>query len=1485
MRKLNVRLVLILFAITVLVSGGVHFAHELQVGRTARFLLTLADRDEADNKPGDAANSLARYVHLVPEDTDALARLGRAQVKLGHFMGAFATLEQVLRREPEREEERRDIVTAAMRIGRFTDAREHLQQHILKNHPDDAVSLDLLGQCQAGLGEYREAAATFEDVLAARPESVETYARLAELLRGRLERPADADAIMDRLVEHNGSSHQAWLLRARYRTQVRALGKANAEDAGRLIALAADDARKAVELAPDDLESLLLAAYLVRRKAPLSPEQKAANQANGEDQPVARAEATGGEVAANAGASADDEARGYLETGLKAHPDQPALYRALADLEYECGRRDAALEVARRGLQELDGDPGLLWTLAELLILDKQFDEADKTIAQLQKNNAAGAPADYLAARLLIARGKLAEASNLLARLQPKLIDWPELAKQADVWSGRCYDQLERVDDQLSAFRRAVEADGNWAPARLGLAGALLKIGRFDEAVEECRLAASADGFPAEGLISLARMMIVQRLRVPAAQRDWRQVEQVLELAATQLPDSLDVPELRAEMLLAQDKTDEARACLAESGERHPDEVRVWLSRAALEQRLGEWKAAEALLAKAEEQVGDSIDMRIGRIRFLVQRPGEGAAPAIAALAEGLDEFDKPGQARLCTVLAFTLRAVGEKDKAVELAKRANGLDPDNLPARLFLFDYAMETQDAASMEELIAEIRRIEGPEGGPLSRYGDALRLVIGAKADDTESLEWARRQLTEARLQRPAWARLPLLEAQIEELRGNTAGAIDFYRQAVDLGLRQPATVQRLVALLFAQRRFAEADQALRKLDDQQTPFTTELGRLASKVSLQVEDFTRAIDMARKTCVTSTNSADHVWLGQLAGALARGARTEAAEREKLNEEADTALRRAVELAPTEPEVWVALVQHLVRTEQTADADEALTKAVEKIAENDRPLVLAECYLSMGRRDEAAEQFGLALKARPDDVLTLRRASEFHLSRGAFAEGEPLLRRLMEPELKASDADVAFARRGLALVLAADKSYQKLQVAIALLDENLEKNPLSIEDRKDKALLLARSPALADRQLARSTLVDVLRQAMTDNSSRLLLAQLYAASGDVAQARRQFQTLLAEAGDNPAYIASYIRILLTGTEIGEAELWLAKLEELQPASLETKELRARLLVANGDAQAAIDMLKALRSDDSDDANAKKNPPPGPERIALLMEGLASSVARRDAASATSPSGGNVAGPRSTPETKSSEQRNLLLAAAEELLREAAGEGSRGRAALAAFLGRHGRPADALKLWLEFFEGEDYETAASGCSLLAATQQLNAEQLAEVERRLVKAKDAHPESLGVLSALALIYDAQVRYDQAVATYRGILAKDRDNVVALNNLALNLALRNQPGSDALKLIDRALAARGPAATLLDTRGTVYLAMGKADKAIADLEEAVAQEPAASYYFHLARAHLLRGDRQAAAAAVERAKQTGLREESLHLLERGDYRKVLDSVSS
>ncbi|MGH7138892.1 MAG: tetratricopeptide repeat protein, partial [Pirellulales bacterium] len=365
--------------------------------------------------------------------------------------------------------------------------------------------------------------------------------------------------------------------------------------------------------------------------------------------------------------------------------------------------------------------------------------------------------------------------------------------------------------------------------------------------------------------------------------------------------------------------------------------------------------------------------------------------------------------------------------------------------------------------------------------------------------------------------------------------------------------------------------------------------------------------------------------------------------------------------------------------------------------IAPDELPLVLAECYQSMRRQDAALEQFQLALKAKPDDLLTLRRAAEFHLKRGAYGEAEPLLQRLLDPESKAQAADRAFGRRGLALVMATNKPYKELQQAIALLDENLKDDPASLEDRKNKALLLARSPAQGDRREAIAALEDLLRQATNDNAARLLLAQLHLAARDVSQARRQFQTLLAEASDNPIYISNYVRLLLRGSEIEEADLWVGKLEDLQPTAIETKELRARLLVAKGDAQGAVDLLVGLLAEPDgppgetkDSAVSKRRV--SPERVALVLESLAGVAARTGSPQAESAGGEPDDKSPSPLDAQVNEQSKILLSAAEEQLRRAAAKTNAGRTALAAFLGRRGRIPEALAIWDEFFDGDGFE-------------------------------------------------------------------------------------------------------------------------------------------------------------------------------------------------
>ena len=94
--------------------------------------------------------------------------------------------------------------------------------------------------------------------------------------------------------------------------------------------------------------------------------------------------------------------------------------------------------------------------------------------------------------------------------------------------------------------------------------------------------------------------------------------------------------------------------------------------------------------------------------------------------------------------------------------------------------------------------------------------------------------------------------------------------------------------------------------------------------------------------------------------------------------------------------------------------------------------------------------------------------------------------------------------------------------------------------------------------------------------------------------------------------------------------------------------------------------------------------------------------------------------------------------------------------------------------------------------------------------------------------------------------------------------------------EALELINKSIDQQGTVPDLLDTRGLVYISLGRPDDAVKDLEESVVLNPSAATRFHLALAYLESNHRKEAAEAFAEATRTGLSSESLHPLERPSF---------
>jgi tetratricopeptide (TPR) repeat protein len=173
--------------------------------------------------------------------------------------------------------------------------------------------------------------------------------------------------------------------------------------------------------------------------------------------------------------------------------------------------------------------------------------------------------------------------------------------------------------------------------------------------------------------------------------------------------------------------------------------------------------------------------------------------------------------------------------------------------------------------------------------------------------------------------------------------------------------------------------------------------------------------------------------------------------------------------------------------------------------------------------------------------------------------------------------------------------------------------------------------------------------------------------------------------------------------------------------------------------------------------------------------------------------------------------------------------------------------------------------------------------QCHRVERWLTDAVRDNPTDFALHLQMADLRDLQGRYEEAEAIYRRILAQDRSSVVALNNLAWLLAHRREKAAEALPLISRAIEIAGLRGELLETRAAVHLALGRSDLAVADLEEASADQPTAVRYFQLARAHRAANNSPAAVAALRKAKSLGLATELLHPMERSSYRQLAEEL--
>jgi tetratricopeptide (TPR) repeat protein len=220
---------------------------------------------------------------------------------------------------------------------------------------------------------------------------------------------------------------------------------------------------------------------------------------------------------------------------------------------------------------------------------------------------------------------------------------------------------------------------------------------------------------------------------------------------------------------------------------------------------------------------------------------------------------------------------------------------------------------------------------------------------------------------------------------------------------------------------------------------------------------------------------------------------------------------------------------------------------------------------------------------------------------------------------------------------------------------------------------------------------------------------------------------------------------------------------------------------------------------------------------------------------------------------------------------------------ALVSFLGRRGRFDEAVALLESVAGTAKPEALAGSAGDLIAAGLTKTDLQARLEKVLLDEAKRHGRSIAILMSLGDLRTSQERPDDSAELYREILKQDSNNVAAMNNLAVLLALQKIDLQEALSLIERAISLKGPFPALLDSRASIYLALGKPQEALTDLDAVVREEPRPNRQFHRALACWRLGQRQDASTALDAARKLGLKVERLNSLERADYQELVANL--
>jgi tetratricopeptide (TPR) repeat protein len=1054
-RYFNWKLAIVL-VIGIVVLGVTAFGlRQWQRTKRADRGLILGNKAYQQQDWDEAAKQLGRYLAVQQNDVPILMKYANSLLKIrpsrsSNISQAESAYRAVLRADNNKDACLR-LTQMYLSMNRPSEAELVASKYIEKSGESEPKIRRLLALAQIGQRKFDEAQEQLKFIIQKHPEDILTYETLGQLLETRSDDiEGSPERWFNEAVKINPSSALAYTIRAAYYKRSKEISKAIAD---------LEMAEKQ-DISDPNVELRLAAEFV------------------------------SSEIL--------DKAEQHLKSVKEVMPKDLGLWTIWAGLAVKSKSQQMMLDVAEAGLKELSSQPWDFMPMAtELFIRAGQFERADECISQMNKKDVALRDVAFLEGLLAAERGKLFEAIKHWRRSMGLGNKSPEIRLALSSTLLR----LGNTQSALRQLRTLVSERPDNVAGYLALARLFAQAGNWPESSRNAEMAMqlSPNNQEASVLYLQAQMRLHATAQTSESAQALRNVQKELSNLYSGANDPLEYKLLRFQLALQQKNYTDAQSFVTQLKKDYPSHVKTAMAQVELLIVQDKMDEAISVLIKAIEDSPQAVEP-VKYIAILLDRQGD-KERCESIVQHALERINDPVSRRTLALLLSELYLKWNRKENIEqlLDNLVKEL-PEDIPLKRGLLLCESVIKNTKKAQKLIDDIKSLEGQDGWQW-RYEQA-RLWFSSpdfKGNYTRMVSLLQENLQT----NPNDNRSRILLAAAYDRSGELQLAISTYRQAMNQAPDDLSIIIPFIGVLSRSMEFEEVDRILSRVSQSKLD-SPQLQQFQILSHIRHGQLGLASDILQDFISHDPNNQAN----RFSLAILNIQQNKFEEAEKL-------LNQLKIQDPDSLKVAAARVRLNFRQNKIDEALNVCDEMVNKLRSASAYVFRASTYTSLKRIDKAMEDYERAAAIEPKNIEIWMAKSEFYRSIGRLDKAVADVK----VALSLDSSDIRIQKQAISLFLKSGDKTNVLQ-ANSILEKALESQPDDVDLLLFKvALLLTQgtSPAINNAE-------KILRK-MTDERPEIsrpweLLGEIALRKGQTGRAIDAALRGLTHSPDNKALL-----------------------------------------------------------------------------------------------------------------------------------------------------------------------------------------------------------------------------------------------------------------------------------------------------------------------------------------------------------------------------